>query len=240
MASLRRPPPADRTPDPEPHNPEPPRPMELTSARLHTAHQIEADWETNPRWEGVERPYSAEDVLTLRGSIQIEHTLARLGAERLWSLIHDRDYVNALGAMTGGQAVQQVKAGLEAVYLSGWQVAADANLAGDVYPDQSLYPANSVPTVVERINNALLRADQVAWSERSVGGAAGGGGRDALPRAHRGRRRGWVRRGAQRARAHEGARRRRRGGASTSRTSSRRRRSAGTWAARSSCPPASS
>ena len=148
--------------------------MELTSARLHTAHQIEADWETNPRWAGVERPYSAEDVLALRGSIPIEHTLARLGAERLWSLLHDRDYVNALGAMTGGQAVQQVKAGLEAIYLSGWQVAADANLAGDVYPDQSLYPANSVPTVVERINNALLRADQVAWSERSVGGAAGG------------------------------------------------------------------
>ena len=152
--------------------------MELTTARLHTARQIEADWDTNPRWAGVERPYSAEDVLALRGSVHVEHTLARLGAERLWDLLHDRDYVNALGAMTGGQAVQQVKAGLEAIYLSGWQVAADANLAGDVYPDQSLYPANSVPTVVERINNALLRADQVAWSEGAGENAARRGGAD--------------------------------------------------------------
>ncbi|MDT0631536.1 isocitrate lyase [Rubrivirga sp. S365] len=145
--------------------------MELNAARLLTARDIETDWAENPRWDGVERPYSAEDVLALRGSVHVEHTLARLGAERLWSLMQDRDYVHALGAMTGGQAVQQVKAGLEAVYLSGWQVAADANLAGDVYPDQSLYPANSVPTVVERINNALLRADQIAWSERAAGGA---------------------------------------------------------------------
>ena len=139
--------------------------MEITAARTATARQIADDWATNPRWDGIERPYTADDVVALRGSVHVEHTLARLGAERLWTLMHERDYVNALGAMTGGQAVQQVKAGLEAIYLSGWQVAADANLAADVYPDQSLYPANSVPTVVERINKALLRADQVAWSE---------------------------------------------------------------------------
>ncbi|MEM0962608.1 MAG: isocitrate lyase [Bacteroidota bacterium] len=141
--------------------------MELTSASA--ARQIQNDWDQNARWDGVERPYTADDVVALRGSVQIEHTLARLGAERLWDLIHDRDYVNALGAMTGGQAVQQVKAGLNAIYLSGWQVAADANLSADVYPDQSLYPANSVPTVVERINNALLRADQVAVAEAAAG-----------------------------------------------------------------------
>ncbi|MEM1116513.1 MAG: isocitrate lyase [Bacteroidota bacterium] len=143
--------------------------MELDSAHTPAALQIQNDWDQNARWEGVERPYSADDVVALRGSVQIEHTLARLGAERLWGLLHDRDYVNALGAMTGGQAVQQVKAGLEAIYLSGWQVAADANLSGAVYPDQSLYPANSVPTVVERINNALLRADQVAVAEAAAG-----------------------------------------------------------------------
>ncbi|MGI5291599.1 isocitrate lyase [Nonomuraea polychroma] len=129
------------------------------------AEQLRDEWENDPRWAGVERTYSAEDVVRLRGSVQEEHTLARLGAERLWDLLHTEDYVNALGALTGNQAVQQVKAGLKAIYLSGWQVAADANLGGQTYPDQSLYPANSVPAVVRRINNALLRADQITWSE---------------------------------------------------------------------------
>jgi isocitrate/methylisocitrate lyase len=122
--------------------------------------EIEESWR-GPRWEGITRPYTAEDVARLRGSIRVEHTLARMGAERLWELMHERDYVRALGALTGNQAVQQVKAGLEAIYLSGWQVAADANLAGQMYPDQSLYPANSVPHVVKRINQALQRADQI-------------------------------------------------------------------------------
>ena len=117
------------------------------------------------RWTGVERPYSEEDVRRLRGSVLVEHTLARLGAERLWALLNGDDHVNALGALTGGQAVQSAKAGLKAIYLSGWQVAADANLAGHTYPDQSLYPANSVPAVVRRLNNALRRADQIAWGE---------------------------------------------------------------------------
>jgi len=117
------------------------------------------------RFDGIERPYSDEDVRKLRGSLHIEHTLARVGAERLWELLHDRPYVNALGALSGGQAVQMVKAGLEAIYLSGWQVAADANLSGNVYPDQSLYPVNSVPKVVTRINAALQRADQIQTSE---------------------------------------------------------------------------
>ncbi len=139
--------------------------MELHAARHLAADDLTHDWDTNPRWAGVERPYDASDVAALRGSVAIEHTLARLGAGRLWKLMHERPYVAALGAMTGGQAVQQVKGGLEAVYLSGWQVAADANGAGQVYPDQSLYPATSVPTVVERINRALLRADQIAVSE---------------------------------------------------------------------------
>jgi isocitrate lyase len=130
-----------------------------------TASEIEQAWRTDPRWSGVARPYSAEDVLRLRGTVQEEHTLARLGAERLWTLLHERDYVPALGALTGGQAVQSVKAGLEAIYLSGWQVAADANTAGQTYPDQSLYPADSVPKVVRRINNALLRADRIEHSE---------------------------------------------------------------------------
>jgi len=120
---------------------------------------------TDQRWEGIKRPYSAADVQRLRGSVLIEHTLARLGAERLWKLMHERDYVQALGALTGNQAVQQVRAGLEAVYLSGWQVAADANLGCTMYPDQSLYPADSVPSVVKRVNNALLRADQVEHAE---------------------------------------------------------------------------
>jgi isocitrate lyase len=120
---------------------------------------------TGPRFEGIERPYGAEDVARLRGSVQIEHTLARMGAERLWQLMHDRPFVRALGALTGNQAMQQVKAGLEAIYLSGWQVAADANLSGQMYPDQSLYPANSVPHVVRRINQTLQRADQIHHSE---------------------------------------------------------------------------
>jgi isocitrate lyase len=126
---------------------------------------LEAAWNENKRWHGISRPYRAEDVLQLRGSIQIEYTLARLGAERLWNLLHSEPYVAALGAMTGNQAVQQVKAGLQAIYLSGWQVAADANLAGQMYPDQSLYPANSVPHVVRRINQALQRADQIQHAE---------------------------------------------------------------------------
>ena len=125
------------------------------------------EWSTSPRWRGVRRDYSAEDVLRLRPSVLVEHTLARVGAERLWRLLAERDHVPALGAMTGGQAVQMARAGLEAIYLSGWQVAADANLAEQVYPDQSLYPANSVPAVVRRINNALLRAEQVARVEGS-------------------------------------------------------------------------
>jgi isocitrate lyase len=126
---------------------------------------LHQQWATDPRWAGIERTYSAADVIRLRGSVQEEHTLARLGAQRLWSLLQQDGYVNALGALTGNQAVQQVKAGLLAIYLSGWQVAADANLAGQTYPDQSLYPANSVPAVVRRINNALLRADQITWAE---------------------------------------------------------------------------
>jgi isocitrate lyase len=117
------------------------------------------------RWDGIERPYTEEDVRQLRGSVHVEHSLARLGAERLWQLLHEEEYVAALGALTGGQAVQMVKAGLKAIYLSGWQVAADANLAGATYPDQSLYPANSAPALVRRLNNALLRADQIEWAE---------------------------------------------------------------------------
>lgn len=119
------------------------------------------DWKNNPRWEGITRPYTAEDVLKLRGSIEIEYSLARMGSERLWNKLKSQPFVAGLGALTGNQAVQEVQAGLEAIYLSGWQVAADANLAGEMYPDQSLYPANSVPAVVKRINNALLRADQI-------------------------------------------------------------------------------
>lgn len=132
------------------------------------AAQIEKLWE-GERWAGVERPYSGADVARLRGSVQIEHTLARLGSERLWSLMNERPFIRALGALTGNQAVQQVKAGLEAIYLSGWQVAADANVAGQMYPDQSLYPANSVPHVVKRINQALTRADEINHSEGKNG-----------------------------------------------------------------------
>ncbi|HET9507021.1 MAG TPA: isocitrate lyase [Gaiellaceae bacterium] len=123
------------------------------------------EWAETARWDGIERDYTAEDVVRLRGSVRVEQTLARRGAENLWQLLHEEDYVAALGAITGGQAVQMVKAGLKAIYLSGWQVAADGNLATQVYPDQSLYPANSVPAMVKRLNNALQRADQIDWAE---------------------------------------------------------------------------
>ncbi len=136
----------------------------LDLARRQIA-DLEQEWTTDPRWNGIRRGYSAADVVKLRGSAAVEASVARAGATRLWELLASRDYVNALGAMTGGQAVQMAKAGLEAIYLSGWQVAADANLAEHVYPDQSLYPANSVPSVVRRINNALRRADQIQWQE---------------------------------------------------------------------------
>lgn len=133
------------------------------------AQEIQQDWDTNDRWAHIERTYTAEDVAKLRGRVQEEHTLARRGSEKLWEQLTSEhakgEFTNALGALTGNQAVQQVKAGLRAIYLSGWQVAADANLSGHTYPDQSLYPANSVPAVVRRINNALLRADQIEWSE---------------------------------------------------------------------------
>jgi isocitrate lyase len=134
----------------------------MTNERVQ---KLQESWELDNRWNGVQRPYSAEDVIRLRGSIDIEHTLARRGSEKLWNLLNTEDYVNALGALTGNQAVQQVKAGLKAIYLSGWQVAADANLSGHMYPDQSLYPANSVPSVVKRINQALQRADQIQHLE---------------------------------------------------------------------------
>ncbi len=127
--------------------------------------QLKKDWAENPRWKGVERGYTAEEVVRLRGSVQIEYSLARMGAEKLWKNMHEMDYVNALGALTGNQAVQQIRAGLKAIYLSGWQVAADANTGSTMYPDQSLYPVDSVPAVVERINNALLRADQINHAE---------------------------------------------------------------------------
>jgi len=129
------------------------------------AKQLKESWELDKRWKGITRPYSAEDVLKLRGSVDIEYTLARRGAEKLWMYLNEEAYINALGALTGNQAVQQVKAGLKAIYLSGWQVAADANLSGHMYPDQSLYPANSVPNVVKKINQALQRADQIHHSE---------------------------------------------------------------------------
>ncbi|GHE27777.1 isocitrate lyase [Vulcaniibacterium thermophilum] len=132
---------------------------------LTTADQLRQQWATDPRWDGITRPYSAEDVVRLRGTVAIEYTLAKLGAGKLWRYLHTEPFVNALGALTGNQAMQQVKAGLKAIYLSGWQVAADANLAGEMYPDQSLYPVNSVPQVVKRINNTLLRADQIQHAE---------------------------------------------------------------------------
>ena len=128
---------------------------------------LEQDWATNERWNGVKRDYSAEDVVRLRGSVLPQYSLAEHGAKLLWERLHDMDYVHALGALTGGQAIQYVKAGLPAIYLSGWQVAGDANLSGEIYPDQSLYPVNSVPSVVERIDNALRRADQIEWTENN-------------------------------------------------------------------------
>ena len=131
--------------------------------------EIEKDWAENPRWEGIKRNYTAEDVLKLRGSVKIEHTLAKIGAERLWKSMKETDYVNALGALSGGQAIQQVQAGLQAIYCSGWQVAADANVAGQMYPDQSLYPANSVPELVKKINNSLQRTDQIYTAEGKNG-----------------------------------------------------------------------
>lgn len=137
---------------------------EMTNERVQ---KLQESWELDERWKGVTRPYSVEDVIRLRGSIDIEHTLARRGAEKLWQSLHTEDYIHALGALTGNQAMQQVKAGLKAIYLSGWQVAADANLSGHMYPDQSLYPANSVPAVVKRINQTLQRADQIQHMEGS-------------------------------------------------------------------------
>ena len=127
-------------------------------------------WENDARWTGISRPYTAKEMLKLRGTLKVWHTFAQAGAERLWHLLNTEDYIIALGAMTGNQAVQQVEAGLKAIYLSGWQVAADANLAGEMYPDQSLYPSNSVPAVVKKINNALLRADQIQVLENRKNG----------------------------------------------------------------------
>jgi len=166
--------------------------------------QIQHDWDTNPRWKDVTRTYTAADIAALQGSVVEEYTLARRGAEVLWEQLHDLECVNALGALTGNQAVQQVRAGLKAIYLSGWQVAGDANLAAQTYPDQSLYPSNSVPQVVRRINNALQRADQIAKVEgdRSV---------ENWLAPHRRRRRGRLRRCAQCLRAAEGDDRRRSG-----------------------------
>ncbi len=135
------------------------------TARKLEAQRLQKDWNENPRWKGIKRGYSADDVVRLRGSVQVEHTLAKRGAERLWRSINEEPFVNSLGALTGNQAMQQVKAGLKAIYLSGWQVAGDANVACEMYPDQSLYPINSVPTVVRRINNALTRCDQIQWME---------------------------------------------------------------------------
>ena len=139
----------------------------MTTTRQERIQAIERDWASNPRWNDIQRNYTAEDVVRLQGSFVPEYSYARRGAERLWKLLQEEDFVNSLGALSGGQAMQQVKAGLKAIYLSGWQVAADANLAGDVYPDQSLYPANSVPAVVRRINNAFARADRIQWHEGS-------------------------------------------------------------------------
>jgi isocitrate lyase len=129
------------------------------------AQKLQREWSESPRWRGIKRGYSAEEVVRLRGSLQPEHTLAKRGAEKLWNLVTEEPFVNALGALTGNQAMQQVKAGLKAIYLSGWQVAGDANVAGEMYPDQSLYPINSVPLVVKRINNTFTRCDQIQWSE---------------------------------------------------------------------------
>ena len=191
--------------------------------------ELQTSWSTDERWQGIQRPYTAADVARLRGSIKSSTRWPAWAPRRLWHLLHTEDYVPALGAITGNQAMQMVKAGLKAIYLSGWQVAADDNLAGQMYPDQSLYPANSVPNLVRTINNTLQRADQIDSFGRQ--------GRHLLVRAHRGRRRVGFRRPAERLRAHEGDDRGRRGRASTSKTSSPRPRSAATWAARCWCPP---
>ena len=143
------------------------------SAREQEIQNLRREWAENPRWNGIKRGYTEEEVIRLRGSVAIEHTLARRGAERLWKSLHSEPFVNSLGALTGNQAMQQVKAGLKAIYLSGWQVAGDANLAGEMYPDQSLYPVNSVPQVVRRINNALQRCDQIQWMEGKQPGDEG-------------------------------------------------------------------
>ena len=142
----------------------------MSEARLSEARLLEQNWKTDFRWKGITRPYTGEDVLRLRGSVQLEHTLARLGAERLWNLLHSEPYVATLGALTGNQAVQQVKAGLQAIYVSGWQVAADNNDSKQMYPDQSLYPVDSVPNLIRRINNAFLRADQIQHMQSGNGG----------------------------------------------------------------------
>ena len=139
--------------------------MSDQKTRAEQTAELEAKWAKDPRWTGIERVYTAEEVVKLRGSVTPANTLAERGATKLWERIHSRHHVHALGALSGGQAVQMVKGGLEAIYLSGWQVAADGNLSGEVYPDQSLYPANSVPAMVRRLNNALTRADQITWSE---------------------------------------------------------------------------
>ena len=141
----------------------------MSTKQAHAAEALDQQWRNDPRWAGITRPYSAADVFRLGGTVQVEHTLARLGAKRLWDLLHQDSYVAALGAMTGNQAIQQVEAGLQAIYVSGWQVAADANLSGQMYPDQSLYPADSVPNVVRRINQALTRADQIHHAEGKNG-----------------------------------------------------------------------
>ena len=143
------------------------------SSRELEAQKLQKEWSDNPRWRGIKRGYSAADVVRLRGSVHVEHTLAKRGSEKLWKLINEEPFVNSLGALTGNQAMQQVKAGLKAIYLSGWQVAGDANLAGEMYPDQSLYPINSVPQVVKKINNALTRCDQIQWMEGKNPGDAG-------------------------------------------------------------------
>jgi len=143
------------------------------SSRELEAQKLQKEWSDNPRWRGIKRSYSAADVVRLRGSVAVEHTLAKRGSEKLWRLINDEPFVNSLGALTGNQAMQQVKAGLKAIYLSGWQVAGDANLAGEMYPDQSLYPINSVPQVVKKINNALTRCDQIQWMEGKNPGEQG-------------------------------------------------------------------
>ncbi len=169
------------------HSPSPLMDDQQTTAQYALAQDcLNYEWANNPRWRGIERPYTAEDVLRLRGSVHIEHTLARLGAERLWELLQTESYVNALGAVTGNQAVQQVQAGLKAIYVSGWQVAADANNAGQMYPDQSLYPADSVPNLCRRINSALQRADQVHHAEGKVAPGTN------LVRAAHSRRGSWV------------------------------------------------